>query len=699
MPIVKVDIAPGVNREGTRYSAEGQWFNGDKIRFRSGRVEKIGGWVKLSSSQYLGVCRSLVNWTTLRGDNYLGVGTNLKYYVENGGVYHDITPVRHTSSPLAPDPISTAFGELASSITPSTTTIPLVDASSFPGQNGLIRIGSELMRYSAVSGNSLVGVVRGVNGSTAATHASGADVECATVMVADNNHGAAPGDFLTMSGASAFAGLTAGELNREHQVTWVKDSTAYAIELNEFPTSATSGGGAAVDVEYQVNTGLDVYVTGLGWGADPWGSGGWGDPAQVGIGQQLRLWSAANYGEDLVFGPRNGPVFYWDATLGLSVRGQYLSDLSTANGFQGQFVPHTAGMVATTPVERFIVLLGANPYDPTDPNTAFDPMLVRWSDQDNPFEWADAYTNQAGSFRLTHGSYIVTAKPTRQEVLIWTDSALYSMQYLGGDYVWGFHQLSDNISIISPNAVATANNVTYWMGADKFYIYTGRVETLPCSLRQYVFEDLNQSQGYQVFCGTIERYNEVWWFYCSAGSSVVNKYVVYNYAENVWFHGTMNRTAWLDSSLRDYPLAADYNNRILYHEVGTDDVSGFSPVPIHAYIESSDFDIIDGDRIAYVRRMLPDINFIGSVVNNPSVKVKLMPRANSGSAYMSSRTEDVDSKDSFAFQRVYDVQQFDGQVSVRVRGRQLSMRVESDAAGVAWQLGSMRFDLKPDGRR
>jgi len=309
--------------------------------------------------------------------------------------------------------------------------------------------------------------------------------------------------------------------------------------------------------------------------------------------------------------------------------------------------------------------MGANPYDPLDSETDFDPMLVRWSDQENPYEWVPAVTNQSGEFRLSNGSFIMCARSTRQEILVWTDSAIYSMQYLGPPYIWGFQILMDNISIMSPNSMITINNVTYWMGVDKFYMYSGRVETLPCSLWQYTFEDINRDQAFQVFCGGNESYNEVWWFYCSTNSNVIDKYIIYNYLERTWYYGTMGRTAWLDSGLRQYPMAADYNNRMLFHESAVDDVSGTSPVPINAYVQSSDFDIGDGHNFGFVWRILPDVNFNGSNVNNPYVTMKVKPRQNSGAPYGTADNPDVQSTQNYTNVRNYDIQQFDGQVYTR----------------------------------
>jgi hypothetical protein len=723
MTISKIALQPGVYREGTSYSAEGRWFDGDKIRFRSGNAEKIGGWQRLSGTTYLGTARSLWNWITLAGDNYLGIGTNLKYYVEFAGGYNDITPIRKTVNPmLGPqppatgNPFSTAFNTLSANINTTQQTLTLTSASSFPPTGGIIKIGTEEIFYGEVDSNTLLGLTRGYNGTTPASHLSGANVACSTIIVTDELHGAFQNDFVTFTNASGpFGGITAADVNKEYQILRYIDVDRYAVNIttldingdivNVFSSSAASGGGALAIARYQVTTGLDVYVAGLGWGADPWSSGVWGRAGTIGIGEQLRLWTSENYGEDLILAPRGGGLYYWDATLGVGQRAVPLSSLASSDTVPDtlftyqDFVPKTTNEVVASSLQRFVIAMGSNPYDPTDPDTVFDPMVVRWSDQEDPFTWVPSITNQSGEFRLSHGSYIVTANTTRQEILIWTDSALYSMQYLGAPYVWGFNILMDNLSIMSPNASITANNVTYWMGKDKFYVYSGRVETLPCALRQYIFNDLNINQAYQVFSGSNEAYNEVWWFYCSNGSTVVDKYVIYNYLENLWYYGSMNRTAWLDSPLRDYPMAAGYENRILYHELGTDDVSGESAVPITAYIQSADFDIGDGDHFAFVWRILPDINFNGSYVNQPTVKMEIRPRRNAGAPYSPADNPTVQSQDNYTNTRSYNIQEFDGQVYTRLRGRQMALRIESDQLGVAWQLGSIRADIRPDGRR
>jgi hypothetical protein len=710
----KLTFRPGVNREGTNYAGEGGWFDCDKIRFRSGFPEKLGGWIRLSDETYLGTARSMWNWIDLSEANYLGVGTNLKYYVEKGGSYYDITPIRLTVNPmLGPtppgtgNPFSTSASTLAASLLVGATSMDLVSATSFPNSPGILIVDSEQIFYTSKSGNTLLGLVRGYNGTTEAVHSSATGVYSSTVLVTDVGNGATKDDFVTFSGATGpVGGITATELNQEYQVFNVVTINTYTINAKDtngdlaFSSSAASGGGAAVVAAYQITTGLDVYVVGLGWGAGAWSRGGWGSAAPAGgIGQQLLLWSNDNYGQNLALAQRGGAIYYWQASLGTSSRAQLLSALSTSAGYSGQFVPVQTLEVSASSIQRFIIAFGANPYDPGDPNTDFDPMLVRWSDQENPYQWVPDVTNQSGEFRLSNGSTIVTSINTRQEILIWTDSALYSMQYLGPPYVYKFEILMDNISIISPNSAITINNITYWMGDGKFYQYSGRVETLPCSLRQYIFNDINKTQAYQIFSGGNEGYNEVWWFYCSNNSNVVDKYVIYNYLDKVWYYGTMSRTAWLDSGIRSFPMAADYNKRILYHEANVDDVSGLTPEPIVAHIQSSDFDIGDGHNFGFIWRILPDINFNGSNVNQPYVTMTVKPRQNSGTPYGVSSNPAVRSADNYSLTSSYNIQEFDGQVYTRLRGRQMAFRIESTTLGVSWQLGTPRIDIRNDGRR
>jgi len=643
MPLQKLKLRPGVNRESTTLANEGTYFEMDKVRFRSGYPEKIGGWVADTGTSnatlappagsFWGVCRSLWNWITLSNYNLLGIGTNLKFYIQSdtGGTFHDITPIRLTTAPGA-------------------------------------------VTFSAA------------NGST-------------TLTVTNAGHGAQAGDFVTYSGAVGLGGnVTAAVLNREYQVTTVTSNNVYTVTLTTASNVTVSGGGGGATVAaYQITTGSAVYTQNVGWGAGGWGgittgytSTGWGSPAAsgVGIGVQLRLWSQSNYGEDLIFNPRGGGLYYWNTNANPNIydRGILLTAGDT---------PDICNFVMVSDASRFVLCFGVNDYG----SAAQNPMLIRWSDQSDYTQWTPAITNQAGSYTLSHGSQIVSALQARQEILVWTDAAIYSMQYLGPPYVWGFQLLADNLSIVSPNATATANNVVYWMGVDKFYIYSGRVETLYCPLRQYIYGNINLSQSFQFFSGTNEGFNEVWWYYCSSGSTTIDSYVIYNYLEKVWSYGTLARTAWIDSPLRIQPMATTYGNKLVYHENGVDDGTTNPPSAISSYIQSADFDIGDGHNYGFVWRMVPDITFDGSSVNNPSVTFTMRPRQNPGSNYSTAATPAVTSTQNYQAQRNYTVQQFTQIIYVRVRGRQMAFKISSDGLGVQWQLGVPSIDVRPDGRR
>jgi len=628
MPLKKLLLKPGVNRENTRYTNEGGWYDCDKVRFRQGTPEKIGGWSRFSNVSFLGTCRSLLNWVTLNALNLIGVGTNLKYYIELGTAFYDITPIRAT----------TAAGDVT---------------------------------FAATSG------------STA-------------IVVTDVAHGAITNDFVTFSGAVGLGGaITAAVLNKEYQVTGIVDADNYIITAAVAANASDVGnGGAATVGAYQINTGPAIQAAQTGWGASFWGFGPWG------IGQSatdaLRIWNHSNFGEDLIFGPRGGGIYYWDATAGTTARGVPLSSLSGASN-----VPTLQNNILVSDVSRFVLCFGVNGLG----ESAIDPMLVRWSDQEDPTNWTPAITNQAGDLRLSIGSQIVTARQTRQEILVWTDSALYSLQYLGPPFVWGAQSVGENISIISPNAVATANNITYWMGTDKFYKYDGRVQTLRCDLRQFIFQNadanltLNHDQTEQVFASTVEAYNEIWWFYCTSSSTSPNRYVVYNYVEDVWYYGTMDRTAWLDSGLSPNPLATTPTGFLMNQETGVDDGDTGTLAPMEAYITSAEIDIDDGHNFGFIWRLLPDLTFRGSTAASPVANFSLLPLQNSGSGYNSPASVGGSNTAPVARTATLPIEEFTGQVYTRVRGRQISIKVESDSLGTTWQLGAPRIDIRADGRR
>ena len=713
MPLQKLQFRPGVNREGTTLANEGGWFECDKVRFRSGYPEKIGGWSAITYTTFKGTCRSLWNWITLKGYNLLGVGTHLKFYIEDGGTYYDITPIAATTNPMGNNPFATAYTTLSAAISATATTIPLTSATTFPSIGGFIKIGTEEIEYAATSGNTLIDCIRGINGTTAATHAISAPVGCATLTVTDTAHAVESNSFVDYSNVTSFDGFSASDLNTSaslhipsFQVQYLSGTTYTITVTNQttgqfiYSTSAVAGGGSSVKAEYELDAGLEIYSLGTGWGAGPWSRGSWGSGytgAATGIGLQLRLWSQTNFGEVLLFSPRGGSLYYW------APGGAGTPDFATRGAIvTGTEVPTSINQILVSDATRICIAFGATSYSFDTPASTFDPMLIRWSAQEDYNNWLPATTNQAGSYRLSHGSFIMGALQTRQEILVWSDSSIYSMQYLGAPYVWGFTLLADNISIISPNAMATANGVTYWMGTDKFYIYSGRVETLPCALRSYVFDDINKNQAFQFFAGTNEAYSEVWWFYCENDADAVGRYVIFNYLDRVWYYGTMTRSAWLDSPLRQFPQAATLNNLIVFHEAAVDDGTTNPPSPIDSYIQSSDFDIGDGHNYGFVWQIVPDITFDGSNTASPgfpSVNFTVRPRQNPGAAYGIADAPAVTSAVSYAQRNTYNVQQFTQLVNTRIRGRQMAFKVECNTLGTQWQLGTPRLNVRPDGRR
>jgi len=633
MPLQKTLFKPGVNRENTRYTTEGGWYECDKIRFRQGNPEKIGGWTRFNPNTYLGICRSLWNWVTLGGANLVGVGTNLKFYVCQGGQYFDITPLEAGAPVVLNGPFA------------AVTTPPF----------------------------------------------------SSTITVTDAAHGRITGDFVRFANVTSPGGLggniTEAVLEQEYQITVVSANT-YTFEAKDPTTglpvlsnaSDTGNGGATVQAYYQINTGPAIQVPLVGWGAGGWGSGVWGTSANDPI--PLRLWNQYNYGEDLLYGPRGGGLYYWDFSGGTGTPGFNITTVGDAD------TPSVQNYFTVSDTSRFVIVFGTNDYG----SAVLDPMLIRWSDQEDYGTWTPAITNQAGSVRLSHGSEIITAIQTRQEIVVFTDSAVYSLQYLGPPVVWGSQLLGDNISITSPNSVALASGVLFWMGVDKFYRYDGRVQTLNCDLRRYVFNDFNFDQNLQVFSGTNEGFNEVWWFYCSANSTTVDKYVVYNYMENTWYYGTLARTAWLDSGLLDFPIAATYLNNIVQHEDGIDDNATATPTPIESYISSSEFDIGDGHNFGFVWRILPDLTFSNSTLSStnqqPQVNMTLYGLYNSGSGSVDNASQAVVKGTTYVI-----TEEFTGQIYTRVRGRQMIFRIGSTQLGTTWQLGAPRIDIRQDGRR
>jgi len=637
MPLTKLQFQPGINRESTSYSNEGGWYDMDKVRFRMGYPEKIGGWTKLGIKSFLGSCRALHSWRTIALNNYIGLGTNDKYYIEEGQGYYDITPIRETTS--------------AGDVT-----------------------------FAASDGSS-------------------------TITVTDTNHGAVVGDFVTFSGAVSLGGLvTADVLNQEYKINSIVDSNSYTITAREVnsvaditvdgeytPVAVTANssdsgnGGSSVVGAYQINTGLDTSVFGNGWGAGTWSRGAWNSAAVIDtLTDTLRLWSHDNFGEDLIINVYNGGVYYWDASVGLTSRAVPLSSLAGASN-----TPTVAAKVIVSDVDRHVIAFGANPLG----SSVQDPLLIRFSDQENAADWTPSTTNTAGDLLIGSGSRIVTALETRQQILVFTDASLHVMQYLGPPFTFGINMISENVTIASPNSAIAIEDNVFWMGNNEFYTYGGAVQKLPCTVRDYVFSDFNQNQSEKVFAASNTSFSEVWWYYPSANSANVDRYVVYNYQQNIWYYGTLARGAWIDRGVEQNPIAAGLDGYLYTHENGFDDGSQNPAAAISAYIESSQFDIGDGNNFSFVSRIIPDVTFRDSTVSSPSVTFTMKARNFPGGNYLQ-EDDSIVTKTA-----TVPVEQFTNQAFVRLRGRSMALRVDSNETGMTWRLGSPRMDVRQDGRR
>jgi hypothetical protein len=611
----KLVFQPGINRESTRYSAEGGWFDCDKVRFRHGFPEKIGGWKKVTTNLFLGSARKLHDFVTLASLDLLFLGTEKKIYIEDSGTYSDITPIRVTRT-LGSNPIATAD---------TTGTITVTDSSG---------------------------------------------------------HEAIVGDFVTFSGATAVGGITAEQLNTEHVVVSIPTANTFTVLTTGTATSSTSGGGASVSAAYQINVGLNTSVLGPGWGAGTWGRFSWGSSAGSLAGSTLRLWFTDNFGEDIICNIADGTIYFWDASAGVGTRAVALSSLSGASD-----VPTVCRKILVSEADRHVLAFGANTLGSADQ----DPLLIRWSDQESAVDWTPTATNTAGDLRLSQGSEIITAVRTRRETLVWTDHTLHSVQFIGPPYTFGTALLADNIKIAGPNTAMAVNDLVYWMGYQNFFVYDGRINVVPCTVRSYVFDDMNRNQSFKFHVGCVSTHSEIWWFYCSADSDEIDRYVIYNFEDKVWYFGTLVRTAFNDgtSGARSFPQAPDTSGILYNHENGlNDDTSAIS-----AHLESADFDIEDGYQFLLIRRLLPDIRFETSTAANPVATFTIKSRDFSGSSYTENPSGTVTSSVKT------DVEQYTTSVPLRARGRQIAVRVESSAVDVQWRLGTPRLEARQDGRR
>jgi hypothetical protein len=614
MPLSKLQFKPGLNRDQTNYAGEGGYYECDKVRFRSGFPQKIGGWLRYGTFTLAGICRQMFNYITTNLDNIMAYGTTEKLYLEVGENLVDITPLRATFT------------------SPATN-------NCFATTNGLT-----------------------------------------TVTVNINGHGAAAEDWVTFSGVvGPVNGIPTSELNAEFQVVTVTGSNSFTITVATAATSTGSGGGTNITAAFQINAGVSVVFYGYGWGAGVWGRSGWGSGSIVPFVARQADWFMDNLDNDLVANVREGPIYYWTYNAVFNTRAVLLSSLPGATD-----VPTQAQQILVSQNDKHLLCFGSTPYG----GGSFDPLLIRWANQDEPTNWTPAPTNTAGFLRVSRGSRIIRALPTRQEILVWTDSHLFSMQFTGTTDVFSLQEFADNVSIMSPRACISANNTTYWMGQDKFYAYSGRVETLPCTLRNYVFNDFNYDEAVQVVCGTNEQWHEVWWFYPSASSNTNNRYVIYNYMERVWYYGSLARTAWLDSPLRQYPQAVG-GNLVYNHEQGLND----DTLPMTSFITTNDFDLQDGDQLILIKRIIPDVDFNGSTATAPKVMMTMKPRNFPGSNYSNTNEPDVERSTTVP------IEQYTEQIFIRARARQMGFKIQSEDLNVQWQLGAPRLDGRPDGKR
>ena len=623
MPFLPLEFKPGIMKEGTASTPDMTWYDCDKIRFRFGFPEKIGGWEKYNAAQtFQGTARSLFGWTDLDGANYFGMGTHLKYYIMEGQFPNDITPIRKTTNPLGSNPIAT----------------------------GTIGSGE--------------------------------------ITITDTAHGAAIGDFVTISGATTVDGITTGEINTEHQVIDVPTVNSFIVDTGGAASSgSTSGGGASVVAAYQIGVGLDTVVYGTGWGAGTYGREAWGSGAtSAATGDQLRLWTQDNFGEDLIFNPRDSGIYYWDTSSLTSSRGVSLSDLAGADGY----TPTLARQVMISDEDRHVIAFGCDPLD--DLGTQ-DTLLVRWGSSESVTEWLPDSENTAGDFRINGGSEFVTAVQTRQEIVIWTDRTMHSMRFTGAPFTFGQKLIASNIAIMSPNAfVVGADNIVYFMGVDNFYSYSGRIQPVPCTVRAYVFDNMNRAQRGKVTSGQNRGDNEIWWFYPRTGNDENSHYVVYNYLEQLWYVGSMARTAWIDHTFESYPIAAGTDGYLYYQEKTADDGSTNPVTAIDAYIESAEFEpFAEGHRFAFCDKVIPNLTFDGSDAASPSAEITISAKDFPGAA---KRTDSDTVTQSSSYPETYTER-----LDIRTRGRSLAYKIRSNATGVKWRQGQVLLQVRPDGGR
>jgi len=732
MPLTKLQFKPGINQEVTSYSNEGGWRDCDKIRFRFGYPEKIGGWEKLSSSTYLGSARALHNWVALDGSDYLGVGTHLKYYIEEGGGFNDITPIRTAAATIDANPFSTTADSTTVSVKDTAhgavendfvtfanaTAVGNVAADTLNAEHRITRI-VDGNNYEIVVSVATPGDITTANGGSSNVTAEyqinvGLDTSvggtgwgaglyggvAAGASEATINEGGTFSNSDTTLTVSGGHGIVASDFilvdNEIMKVTNVSTNDLTVIRAHagtgadsNVNTAGHGGGNAATDAATHANNATVTLIKGNTSADNDYF--GWGDSASGGLRTttQIRLWSHDNFGEDLLINPRDSNIYIWDRTNNLSTRATELSQRST----DARSVPTKAKQVLVSDTDRHVIAFGCDDINSSSSEVAGngeqDPLLIRFSSQESSILWYPAITNTAGSLRLGSGSSFVQAVETKREILVWTDTSLSSMKFIGAPFTFSLEQLSSNITIMGPNAAIATEDVVFWMGIDNFYVYEGRTKQLPCTVKEKVFLDFNLEQSDKVVAGVNSEFSEVFWFYPSASSTDNDRYVVFNYAEALWYFGTLSRTAWLDRGTRQFPLAAGAGY-IYNHETGYDDDGS----AMTSFIESAAMDMQDGDSFLYIRRVVPDLTFVGSTnLSSPqatfTVKARNFPGEDFGNTAAGTTERTASSP----------VELYTQQLHLRARGRSFALRVESNALGAKWKLGSPRIDMRPDGRR
>jgi len=711
MPIQSLKFKPGVISDITSYSNEGGFIDGDKVRFRFGFPEKFGGWAKYSPNTYQGSARRLHNWVALDGSDFMGIGTHLKYYIEEGQTFNDITPIRNTTS----------AGDVTFSATNGSTTVTVIDPAHGANENDFVTfsgaaslggtitatiLNAEFQVVSLISSNSYT-----ITSSVAANGSDTGNGGGSTVGTYQINTGLDTTVGGTGWGAGQWSGTTSGALST--QLNEALDNSETAIDVDDETGMNTANDVILVDNELMLvsatsddntmtvtrgHSGTDAVThddntlvrLAVGNADSANDFVGWGNAASITVpGAQIRLWSHDNFGEDIIINARDEGVFYWDKTNGLANRAV---ELSTISGTKTS-VPQVAKQILVSDQDRHVIAFGCDGFGATATTTqgngVQDPLLIRFSSQENPIDWFPTASNTAGDLRLGGGSTFVQAVETKQQILCFTNKTLHGMKFIGPPFTFGLQELSKNITIMSPASAIAVEDAVFWMGVDTFYVYSGgQTQQMPCTVKDKVFLDFNFEESDKVHAGVNSEFGEILWFYPSKSSTEIDSYVAYNYIEKVWYYGTLARQSWLDRGIRTLPMAT--GGQYLYnHETGYDDDGS----AMTSFIETAPIDIGEGDKFVFLKRVIPDITFNGSTATNPDVDFTMKVKSFPGSNF--SQTQDGNTQRS----STSPVEQFTEKLDYRLRGRAFALRIDSTSLGTKYKLGTPRVDIRPDGRR